>query len=223
MSNPTYSVFFDNDSTLAGTACLYQILTSPPSGAYVVAWLASYAYPTSTIEFSWSPVWDFVWSQSGQLGGGGAVINAGQVWPVTSMLTANQVTLTSGNGTFTFESQTSGTTANALYIEQDDTIPAYAAAAGIGMDGAAVCVVQASPNVTVSFTLQSEYWIAFGTFTSGQTLQPPINGAVQVSFPANTYAMTATLGANNLITVEATPDIEAARADVRRSRVRFGF
>ncbi len=213
MATYQYSLFFVNHSINHGSACIYQVLNAPPQNASVVAWLVEYAFPTSAVSLEWNPTYAFVWSQTGELLPG-AMIGASQVW---SASVPEQVTLTSGEGTFTFENQKAGNTPGTLDILQDGTIPLNEAAVGIGMAGAATCVVQAEPNITTSFPPLAQYWVTFGNYTSGQILNLPISNAVQVTFPANVYSMTATISSQNSITVQQTDAVNTAYAKAKKS------
>lgn len=198
MSN--YSLTFINNSDQEGDACVYQ--QDPDLGVANVqslAWFTKAANPTTTVEFDWSIDYSFVWSETGNLVPG-VVFIASQAW-AADLSTTNQVTFTN-NGAFTFENQTVGAGEGNLYITEDGTIPVDVASVGIGMSGFGTFAVDAEPNYNLVFTPHPEYWITFGTYTQGEVMNiSESTNAAQISFPANVYAMTATLNADNTWTI----------------------
>ncbi len=216
MSGTQYSLIFVNDSTMTGDACVYQ--QDPDLGdpnAMSLAWFAKAAAPTTTVQFDWTIDYSFVWSETGELDAG-VMFAASQDWPA-DLSTTNQVQFTNSGGAYTFQNQMAGPQGGTLYISQDGSIPSNQASVGIGMGGSGTFAVQAQPNVTAMFTPHPEYWITFGTFSQGEVLDiATITSAAVIDFPANTYSMTATLGADNTWTVVPTSEVNAAFVEARK-------
>jgi rhizosphere induced protein len=196
-----------NNSPNAGNLVVYQqpgaqVSTTP------IAWFSKYVYPNTQVSFSWDPTdYDFVWAGTGQITSG-VVFEASQVVPA-NLSTTNQITLSydSENHVFFFNHQTAGQQANVFTIVEDGSLPANAAAVGIGVAGRATFAVQAMPNMTVQISpANATYWVTFGTiqqgefFTAESFLTP-----VQVEFPVNVNSMTVTLNADDTWTV--TPNV----------------
>ena len=97
------------------------------------------------------------------------MLTGSQMWPVDTL---NQVTLSHAGGYYTFSNQIAGPDPKNYYINQDTSIPANMAAAGLGMAGQATFAVQAQPNFTLIFNPTPSYFIAFGNYTNGQVLDP---------------------------------------------------
>ena len=202
-----------NNSLNPGNLVVFQQVGSGPS-TDPLAWFSKYVYPNTQVSFSWDPTdYDFVWAGTGKITSG-VVFDASQVVPA-KLGTANQITLSydSSNHVFFFNHQTAGQQENVFTILEDASLPANAAAVGIGMAGRATFAVQAMPNMNVQFNpTNAGYWVTFGTiqqgefFTSETTLTP-----VQVQFPVNVNSMTVTLNADNTWTV--TPNILMASLD----------
>ncbi|HET9209607.1 MAG TPA: protein rhiA [Thermoanaerobaculia bacterium] len=201
-----------NNSPNPGNIVVYQQLGSQPS-SNPLAWFSKYVYPNTQVSFSWNPTdYDFVWAGTGKITSG-VVFDASQVVPA-ALGSTNQITLSydSLNHVFFFNNQKAGPQANQFTIVEDGTLPANAAAVGIGMAGRATFAVQAMPNMTVQISpAGATYWVTFGTVQQGEfftveTLLTP----VQVEFPLNVNSMTVTLNADNTWTV--TPNILMARA-----------
>jgi hypothetical protein len=202
-----------NNSPNPGNLVVYQQFGAQPS-TNPLAWFSKYVYPSTRVSFSWDPTdYDFVWAGTGQIASG-VVFDASQVVPA-KLGSTNQITLSydSANRVFFFNHQTAGQQANVFTILQDGSLPANAAAVGIGMAGRATFAVQAMPNITVQITpAGATYWVTFGTIQQGEfftaeTLLPP----VQVQFPVNVNSMTVTLNADNSWTVK--PNILMASLD----------
>lgn len=209
-----YTIVFQNNSPNPGTVTLYQTEPNNPD-AMPIAWLTRYAYPTTRVTFTWSLQYDFVWSQTGTLVPG-IIASAAQVWPA-DLTTTNQVTLTYDRA-FTFKDQTAGPTAGTLYIRADSSIPPNTASVGIGMSGAATMLVQASANMTYMFIPNPQYWITFGSYTSGEAIDVSVvTNPAQIVFPPNIYSMTATLNPDNTWTIAQTSVLNTALATVRAS------
>lgn len=203
-----------NNSKNPGNLVVYQSMPDP-SSTPPLAWFSKYVYPQTRVSFAWDPNdWDFVWSGTGQIESG-VVFEASQVVPA-NLADSNQITLSydSTNHIFFFKDQGPGPTPGNFYIKEDSTLPANAAAVGIGMAGRATVVVQALPNFTVQITPKPEYWVTFGIVSQGQfftitEMLPP----VQVVFPPNVNSMTVTLNPDNTWTV--TPNV-LLRADAEQ-------
>lgn len=117
---------------------------------------------------------------------------------------SNQVTLTYRNGAFTFDQLTRGPASGYFYIVQDRSLPAQAASVGIAMAGSPIYVVQAAPNINLTFTPHPTYWVTFGSYQPGQVLDLTqlVNVAAPVPFSANNRNMTAILNPDNTWTVK---------------------
>jgi len=206
----TYTLTFVNNSDNNWDFCCYQ--EDPNISTQDVMSLAWFAYPvapTTSVSFSWTINYQFVWSQTGQLGAG-VRFSASQKWDAN--LTGNNgVDFTrKPNQAFTFENLAPFGDPGTLYINQDGTIPSNTAAVGINMGiegappgaGSGTFVVPAQPNITASFTPHPSYWVTFGQYTPGQVLDiQQITQKAQVAFPVNVYDMYAILGADNKWTV----------------------
>ncbi len=203
-----------NNGKNPGNLVVYQ-QTGNQVASNRLAWFSKYVYPSTQVSFSWDPQdLDFVWSGTGQIQSG-VVFEASQVVPA-NLATSNKITL-SYNGTehvFFFNGQTAGEPTGVLIINQDSTLPANAAAVGIGVAGRATFAVQAQSNMMLQVTYKPTYWVTFGTvqqgefFTIESTLTP-----IQVEFPANVNSMTVTLNADNTWTVKPNIMMAAEEAD----------
>ncbi|MGH7486803.1 MAG: protein rhiA [bacterium] len=202
-----------NNSTNPGNLVVYQQLGPEPS-ANPLAWFSKYVYPSTQVSFSWDPTdYDFVWAGTGKITSG-VVFEASQVVPA-AMPSTNQITLSYDltNHVFFFNHQTAGQQPNQFTIQEDSSLPANAAAVGLGVAGRAIFAVQAMPNLNVQISPAGlTYWVTFGIvqqgefFTASAMLTP-----VQVVFPANVNSMTVTLNLDNTWTV--TPNILRVAVD----------
>ena len=206
----TYNLLFQNNSTNTGSVCIYQ--TDPDisdPNVLSLAWFAQGAAPTTQIGFDWTVDYSFVWSQTGVLKSG-VRFAASQTWPA-DLSKANQVTFTNTGGIYTFRDQTAGARAGSLYVTEDGSLPINQTSVGIGMSGKGTFAVQAQPNQNVVFTPHPKYWIAFGNFQPGQVLDVgTINNPAEISFPPNTYSMSAILNRDNSWTISTLSRVNAA-------------
>jgi hypothetical protein len=169
-----------------------------------LAWLSKYAYPGTQVDYFWDPSsLCFVWSGTGKLGPG-VVIDVAQFVPAAISGT-NQITLSydAEHRTFYFHDQGQGPQSGQLFIRQDTTIPAHSASVGVGLANKATLVFDVSPNLmTVIDTRATTLWVAFGDYQQGQYIEDvEALGAVEVTFPPNVVAMTATIDADGRWTV----------------------
>jgi hypothetical protein len=195
-----------NNSPNAGNIVVYQQLGPNPPAQTALAWFSKYVYPDTQVSFSWDPTdYDFVWSGTGQITSG-VVFDASQVVPA-KLGTTNQITLSydSVNHVFFFNHQTAGQQPNVFTIVEDGSLPANAAAVGIGMAGRATFAVQAMPNMNVEINPgNATYWVTFGTIQQGEFFNAETFVApVQVQFPLNVNSMTVTLNADSTWTVKS--------------------
>lgn len=215
----TYTLTFVNNSNNNWDFCCFQ--EDPDlfkQGVMSLAWFAFPVAPGTVVSFGWQIAYQFVWSQVGQLAAGVKFTASQKV--DTSLTGQNSIDFTrKANKAFTFQNQMPAGGPGALYINQDNTIPANTAAVGINMgivgapSGAGSCtfVVPAQPNITASFAPHPSYWVAFGQFTPGQVLDTQqITKKEQVAFPFNVYDMVATLGPDNKWTIGTTQSFNEA-------------
>lgn len=219
MSGTTYTLRVINDSDSLWDMCVYQV--DPDIGVPKVmslAWFTKPAMPTTTVTFTWTVDYSFIWCETGQLIPG-VYFDASQHWPAdpkvvrasTPAIAGNQIGFTDDKGAFTFTStETPGAREGSLYVNQDGTIPPNKVSVGLGMSGAGTYAVQGKPNVHLNFTPHPVYWLAAGTFTTGEVLDMgEINNPVAITFPVNTYSLTATLDQSDLWTVNQTAQVNA--------------
>jgi hypothetical protein len=201
LSMTRYELSVKNNSTNPGSICIYQTLEeSMVPGLISLAWLSQYAHPMTNLSFSWSPTYQFMWSETGTLRPG-VVFNASQALDADPTR-QNMVTL-QYNGAYTFtDQQMDPQSAGRLVVKHDHSIPFNRAAVGIGISGAAAFAFQANPNSIVNLRPKANYWITFGNYEKGQVLETrQISNAAQLAFPPNVFAMTATLNFDNSWTV----------------------
>ncbi|WP_428527066.1 protein rhiA [Roseibium sp.] len=214
-----YTLTFINNSNNNWDFCCYQEDPNiSTQDVMSLAWFAFPVAPTTSVSFSWTINYQFVWSQTGKLGAG-VKFSASQKWDA-SLTGNNGVDFTrKPNQAFTFENQAPFGDPGTLYINQDDTIPSNTAAVGINMGiegappgaGTGTFVVPAQPNITAAFTPHPTYWVTFGQYTPGQVLDiQQITQKAQVAFPVNVYDMYAILGADNKWTVTTQQALNAA-------------
>lgn len=217
MSN-IYSLTFTNNSNNNWDFCCFQEDPSiTTQDVMSLAWFAFPVAPTTSVKFSWTIDYQFVWSQTGQLAPG-VMFQASQKWDA-NLQTSNGIDFTrKGNSAFTFENQEQFGNPGTLYINQDGTIPANTAAVGINMGiqgapqgaGSGTFVVPAQPNITASFTPHPTYWVTFGDYVPGQVLDiQQITQKAQVNFPVNVYDMYAILGPDNSWTIASQQSVNA--------------
>lgn len=206
-----YTLTFKNNSTNAWTVAVYQ--TDPAlqatTNALSLAWFAKAAATGTSIDFTWTIDYNFVWMESGILKPG-VVFKASQS-PAADLNASNKINFTQmANGAFTFANQSAGQPSGSLLVQQDGTIPLNTASVGIGMSNAGTFVVPAQPNINITFSPHPQYWIAFGNYQQGQVLDTAqITAPANVAFPINTYSMTAILDGSNKWTVLPTNQVNA--------------
>lgn len=202
----TYELVVTNNSTQFQDLCVYQTpVDLGVPNALSLAWLTAPAWPGTTVTFSWTQQYNFVWGDTDVIVPG-STFRAGQVWPADPADPAQQqVLLDYASGAYTFRQgqATANPQAGSLYIRELAGLPVGdEAAVGIGMSGAGTFVVPAQPNVNLVFTPHPRYWITAGTFDTGQVLDiEQITTSAQVDFPSGVHSMNATLGSDGNWTV----------------------
>lgn len=197
-----YSIIFKNDSSNIGTACLFQRQpdASDPN-VMSLAWFARKAAPATVVQFSWGIDYCFVWSETGDLMLKGT-FESHEIVPA-NLETANSIKLVYTQGCYQFVDQGKGAMPGTLLITEGAEIPLKKASVGIGMSGSPTLVVQAQPNMNLSFSPHPQYWIVFGNFEQGQVLDTAqMTDSVQIVFPPNCYQMKATLKIDNTWDIE---------------------
>jgi hypothetical protein len=199
-----YSLTVTNNSTQFQDLCVYQKpVDLGVSNAVALAWLCAPAWPGTTVTFTWTMDYSFMWAQTGSLKPGVTFQAQQMVDADPDDLNNNQVQFDFRNGAFTFVSGAAlgVPELGKLYIRQLGGISPNTATVGIGMSNAGTFAVEAQPNINLVFTPHPEYWITAGTFTQGMVLDmEEITNEAEVPYDS-TFAMRAVLGANNLWTV----------------------
>lgn len=208
-----YSINFINNSSNSGNfMCFQKDPDISTDGVMSLAWFAKYAHPNTNIRFDWEIDYSFVWGQTGELIPG-VMFYAGETLDA-DLEQNNKVTLRYLDGAYTFTNQTTQEPGGSLYVYEDDTVPLKMASVGIGMSGAGTFVVQAQPNMNVTFTPHPTYWVAFGNYQTGEVLDiQEINNDAQVEFPPGVYAMNAILNMDNTWTIEPVASTNARYAE----------
>jgi len=201
MSNE-YTLTVNNDSTQAGDFAIYQ--EAPDVNVpniITLAWLAKSANPTTTLEFSWSLDYSFIWTNSTDLKPGTKVIT-GQSWEA-DLVTSNRIVLDYVNNAYTFSDQSQGDYGGNLYIDQTQRVKANDIGVGIGMGGKGTFLCGSQPNMQLMFTPKPTYWIAFGSFVEGEVLDVGkiTQNAQKIQYKGVSDA-TVTLNADNTWTLD---------------------
>jgi len=196
-----YKINFQNNSSNSGSIMVFQQDENiGVDGVMSLAWFSKYVHPSTFGYFDWTIDYNFVWAETGELKPG-IRFQASQN-PYADLTSSNAIGLTF-DGAYNFVNQGAGTPSGSLYIKEDGTVPLDQASVGIGMSGAGTFVVQAQPNMNLTFTPHPEYWIAFGNYTKGDVLNvQEMTNAANVAFPPGIYVMNAILNADNSWTIE---------------------
>ena len=197
-NNQTYAINFRNNSGNRGSSCVY--VGKPDQTSNKLAWFTS---PARTATFQWTIEYDFVWAETGEF-------KPGVLFEPREVLLADpqsgaQVTFTKDAGVYEFKDQAPGPAPGNYLIKADGTIPAGFTAVGIGLSGSATYALQAQPNISFQFAVESppSYSITFGDYEKGQLLgSEAATNAAQIVFPVNIYTMDATLNADGTWTLK---------------------
>ncbi|KAB1082363.1 MULTISPECIES: hypothetical protein [Rhizobium/Agrobacterium group] len=172
-----------------------------PGNVFSLAWFTRPAAPGSSVKFTWSLDYSFVWSETG-------LLQPGINFSATQVISAdpngqNLVQLTQDNwGATTFANPTVSGALGSLTIQQLSNVVPSRTSVGIGMAGSGTFAVQAAPNMTAVFTPHPNYWVMFGNFETGDVIDiEDVTGAVEVTYGGALTSRTAALGLDNLITV----------------------
>ncbi len=203
----TYTLEVVNNSTNAASIAVYQ--TDPNVGVRDVqslAWFAEYAYPGTAVAFKWGLDYGFVWDKTGALLPG-VVFEANQFTPA-DLEDSNEITLSydKDNLAYHFENQrrSDSDKSGSLVITEDETVPLKDASVGIAMSGRGTFVVQAQPNMNLTFSPHPTYWVTFGDYVPGQVVDvTQSTGKAKVEFPPNVFTMKAILNQDNTWTIES--------------------
>ncbi|RKG69465.1 protein rhiA [Corallococcus exercitus] len=200
-----YAIKFINNSNNDWTFCCFQkdpTITDP--SIMSLAWYTKKVASGTSVTFTWSTTYNFVWASTGILQAGVA-FNASQVTDA-DLTNDNLITLTSPDSQeYKFINESNAGTPGSLSIYCDNTIPDPkvvtngAPSVGIGMSGQGTFALQAQPNTTTIFTPNPTYYITFSNHLSmGQVMSADqTTKAMEVSFPGAVNLCTATLDHTN--------------------------
>lgn len=142
-------------------------------GEHTLAWLSKYAYPGTTIDFGWNDQYSAIWSCSRQKMQPGIICKTGQQKAV-DFNGLNTVTLNYDrvNDAFNFGEVTEGSPGS-ITITCDEAVPndpLVGAGVGIAMSGSGICLFDANPNSSFSWSLEPKCYIVVGDFKAGEVL-----------------------------------------------------
>ncbi|MBJ6369274.1 hypothetical protein [Snuella sedimenti] len=197
-----YNLVCKNNSTVPWVFYVYQTMPTQPSDVFSLAWFASpyKISPGSSITFSWSIDYSFVWGNTGTVTPG-VNYDAGGI--VDCSLTGeNMTTFSLDNNAPQLSTPVKGGQAGSLTINEASNVPNSIFSTGIGMSGQGSFVQQALANATQVYTPEPKYWIAAANeMQMGVVLAQDITQNAELKFPANVYTLYATLDDQQLWTV----------------------
>ena len=190
-----YSVTFKNESSNFGDICIYQ--EDPDLDIASLAWLTKFIHPMTTVKFTWSTDYIFIWIKTDKLHSK-TIIQSSEIMN-TDLNKNNMVELSYENNAYMFKNlQTNLDKADELCIVENGSIPLNDALVGIGMSGVGTFVKQAQPNMNLFFRPHPKYWISFGEYSQGEVLDiTRITNKALLEFKPNVYSLTATLSQDN--------------------------
>lgn len=198
-----YTLRFVNNSPNSGDVCLFQQDPGLIQDVMPLAWFTKETHPNTNVKFTWGIDYSFVWSAIGSVKPG-VIFDASEVLEA-DLENENLIPFDFIDGAFEFVKPAKQGEAGSLTIMESANIPFNSAAVGIGMSGSGTFVIEAQPNLNLSFTPHPEYWIAFGNYTEGEILDfQTMTNVQQIKFPTNIYSMTAILNEDNSWTIEPT-------------------
>jgi hypothetical protein len=200
----TYSLQVKNDSPNPGAVCLYT--TSPDTqeiqqNLRSLAWFSKPMNKGTQAKFTWNLDFSFAWAESSELVPG-VSFEAGQIIAADIQdKTKNRAFFSRENNAYEFGDPANAVVppAGALVISTDGSIPYARALIGIGINGRAALVVNATPNYNFTFIPKIKYWLAFGNFKEGTVLD--LNSMVlacEIAYPLNEYNMQVNLKEDNM-------------------------
>ena len=192
-----YSVTFRNESENFGDICIYQEDPNLDIDVMSLAWLTKPTHPRTTIQFTWSTDYIFIWKKINKLYSK-TIIRSSEIID-TDLNTNNMVELSYENNAYRFKNlQTNLDKADELCIVENETIPLNDALVGIGMSGMGTFVKQAQPNRNLLFKPKPKYWIAFGRYSQGEVLDiTRITNKALLRFKPNLYSLIVILKEDN--------------------------
>ncbi len=202
-STRRYTLWFVNESLLAGQACIYQDPANAPCSQNPIeqlAWRLAPANSQVELCFEWEVAYQCVWFDRDDT----ASASARQFYDADPQAGCALVLGRNRYGC-EFQAVPERATRGQLAMLTDRSIEAGGAVRlGIGMDGGASFSVSASPNVVTAFTpvpeAQLVYWISFGAYAlqPGSVIAPAmLNPSARIAFPPNVDTMTVVLDQQN--------------------------
>lgn len=198
-----YSLTCVNSSDQIGSFAVFQKAPplTTPGNVFSLAWFARATHPGTTVTFTWSVDYSFVWSETG-------ILKPGIKFSASEVLGANpdrqnnvQLTVDQFGASY-FNNLNGNGTPGSLTIQQMANVVPNRTSVGVGMSGAGTFVVQAAPNMTAVFTPHPNYWVLFGNYQTGEVMDiEDVTGAEEVTYGGSLTSRTAVLGLDNLIVV----------------------
>jgi rhizosphere induced protein len=199
-SLPEFRLTVTNNSTQFQDLTVYQKADDlGVPNVLPLAWLVAPAWPQTTVTFTWTEQYGFVWSQTGPLRPGVTFKPQQTVDADPQDANTNHTRFESTGGSFNFVPDANPGPAGTLTIREAATVPPDTASVGLSMSNGPIFAVQAQPNTNLVFRPIPNYWITAGTFEAGAVIDPEqITNEAQLPFQGSTRSLTAVLDASNV-------------------------
>ncbi len=220
-SGTKYTINCTNNSNSDWFFFIYQRMTEQSDDVFSTAWLCSpyKIAPSSSIDFTWTIDYSFVWGETGELIPGVKFAASGSVDCNPDLKNETHFNLNDDAPQFTTPIQDSSSQGS-LIINQASNVPSSTFTTGIGMSGSGTFVQQAQPNtkqIYIPETSGAYYIAAADKMQQGTILSPAIIGNEEITqsailleitsskkfeFKYNCYSVNAILQSDNTWKIE---------------------
>ncbi|GAA2170471.1 hypothetical protein [Actinomadura napierensis] len=212
-----YSLTVVNKSELAKGSPTFAVMAELPEAqngdALSTAWLTQVIHPGNSYTFTWDIEWGFAWSASGT--------RQDYTWranghiaadPTSASQCAAEFDYTSGDFMLTPATHVPAPDHDALFINDSGAIPkpsTQPSSVAVTLDGQAVCVVDAGPNVQHQFTLHPTYYIVAGSYKHSQMVDAAsLTQQAVLSYQSGIADKTAVLDGQNIWHIQNSSEVD---------------
>lgn len=179
----SYRIFVKNKSNQDNMMCLFADLPGTYSTYPItLGWKVEPAGAGDTIQFDWTLDWGVFWKKTGAVPASMATFK--DFWSYAANPgNGSNFNLELANGFIKLNAAQANGPPGTLYIDCAANIGQGVVSTGVTLNGAPVAAVNAFPNTLYTFTTHPTYWLAFGGFTQGKTVDiSATNTPIRVQF-----------------------------------------
>lgn len=184
----THTLNIKNESQSFGNFCVFQDYSNQYKNDYYnpLVWISKAVQPHAELLFTWNTDYSMALVETCVLKQGTLLIVSQSMHIDPNNPKTNSLVLSKEKNLFLLKYAQHPGPIGMLSIKADATIPSNRISVGIEMDGKPTTIIKLIPSTFYQFSIRPTYWVAFGDFKEGETLDfDRIRNNMKMKLPSN--------------------------------------